>query len=135
MRIVLDTNVFVSGIFFSGPPSQILKAWQKQRLQIALSEEILFEYQRVSNELSLKYPQIDITPIIELITIHVLLIDTEGVDISICQDPDDDKFIECAVAGKCDIIVSGDRHLLRLVRHEGVRILKPREFVEKYLRV
>jgi putative PIN family toxin of toxin-antitoxin system len=135
MRIVLDTNVFVSGIFFSGPPSQILKAWQKQRLQIALSEEILFEYQRVSNELSLKYPQIDITPIIELITIHGLLIDTKGVDISICQDPDDDKFIECAVAGKCDIIVSGDRHLLRLVRHEGVRILKPREFVEKYLRV
>ena len=74
-------------------------------------------------------------PIIELITIHGQFIDTEGLDISICEDPDDDKFIECAVAGKCDIIVSGDRHLLKLVRHKGVRILKPRDFVDQYLRL
>lgn len=135
MRIVLDTNVFVSGIFFGGPPSQILKAWQKKSLQIVLSKEILVEYQRVADELSFKYPQIDIMPIIELITIHGQFIDTEGLDISICEDPDDDKFIECAVAGKCDIIVSGDRHLLKLVRHKGVRILKPRDFVDQYLRL
>ena len=108
MRIILDTNVFISGIFFSGPPSQILKAWQNKSFQIVLSEQILSEYQRVAEELSYKYTKVDIEPIIELVTIHALLIDTNGIDISICEDPDDDKFIECAIAGKCDIIVSGD---------------------------
>ncbi len=43
MRIVLDTNVFISGIFFSGPPSQILNAWKDSKIQIVLSQEILKE--------------------------------------------------------------------------------------------
>lgn len=133
MRIILDTNVFISGIFFTGPPSQILKAWEKQRLQIVLCQQILDEYQRVADELSSKYPSVDITPIIELLTIYGQVINTKGVDISICEDPDDDKFIECAIAGKCKIIVSGDAHLLKLAEYKGVKIVKPRDFMEEYL--
>lgn len=133
MKIILDTNVFISGIFFSGPPSQILKKWENKNFQIVLTEQILFEYQRVAAELSYKYPQVDITPIIDLVTIYGQLINTKGIDISICEDPDDDKFIECAIAGKCDIIVSGDRHLLKLTGYKGIKILKPREFLEQYL--
>jgi len=133
MRIILDTNVFISGIFFSGPPSQILKAWEKRRLQIVLSKQILDEYQRVAEDISSQFPLVDISPIIELITIYGQFIDTQGVSISICEDPDDDKFIECAIAGKCDIIVSGDRHLLKLADYKGIKILKPRDFLEQYL--
>jgi hypothetical protein len=66
VRIILDTNVFISWIFFSGPPSQILKAWKNQKLQIVLSKQILDEYQRVA---------IEITPIIELVTIQCRFID------------------------------------------------------------
>ena len=62
-----------------------------------------------------------------------IILDTKGVNISICEDPDDDKFIECAFTGKCDIIVSGDKHLLTLVGYQGIKILRPREFVEQYL--
>ena len=51
MRVILDTNVFISGIFFSGPPSQILKGWAKQIFQIVLSQQILGEYKRVAGEL------------------------------------------------------------------------------------
>jgi putative PIN family toxin of toxin-antitoxin system len=54
MKIILDTNVFISGIFFSGPPAQLLKAWKDRRFQIVLSKEILNEYQRVVEELSKK---------------------------------------------------------------------------------
>ena len=133
MNIILDTNVFISGIFFSGPPSQILQAWQNESFQIVLSEQILSEYQRVADELSYKYAQVDIAPIIELVTIHWKLIDTKGIEISICEDPDDDKFVECAIAGKCDIIVSGDKHLLKLAGYKSIKILRPREFVEQYL--
>ena len=70
MRIVLDTNVFISGIFFSGPPSKILKAWKDNKIQIVLSKEILTEYQRVAEELSAKYSEIDIAPIVGLLTIY-----------------------------------------------------------------
>lgn len=56
MKIVLDTNVFISGIFFSGPPSQILEAWKNRRLKIVLSQQILSEYQRVAEELAETYP-------------------------------------------------------------------------------
>jgi len=66
MNIILDTNVFISGIFFSGPPSQILKAWGNQSFQIVLSQQILDEYQRIAENLSSKFPSIDILPIIRL---------------------------------------------------------------------
>ena len=133
MKIVLDTNVFISGIFFSGPPSQILRAWKNKRLQIILSQDILIEYQRVAESLMLKYPSIDILPIIELVTVHGQFVDTKNVDITVCEDPDDNKFIECAIASDTKIIVSGDKHLLKIKGFKGIKVHKPREFVEIYL--
>jgi putative PIN family toxin of toxin-antitoxin system len=133
MKIVLDTNVFISGIFFSGPPSQILRAWKNKRLQIILSQDILIEYQRVDESLTLQYPSIDILPIIELVTVHGQFVDTKNVDITVCEDPDDNKFIECAIASDTKIIVSGDKHLLKIKGFKGIKVHKPREFVEIYL--
>ena len=133
MKIVLDTNVFISGIFFSGPPSQILRAWKNKRLQIILSQDILIEYQRVAESLTLKYPSIDILLIIELVTVHGQFVDTKNVDITVCEDPDDNKFIECAIASDTKIIVSGDKHLLKIKGFKGIKVHKPREFVEIYL--
>lgn len=134
MRIVLDTNVFISGIFFSGPPSQILKAWKNSNLQIVLSREILEEYQRVAVSLADKFPTVDILPIIELVTIHGLFVDTKGFKASACDDPDDDKFIECAIASNTKIIVSGDKHLLKVSGYQGITVFKPRNFVDSYLK-
>lgn len=61
--IVLDTNVFVSGIFWSGPPAKILNAWHEKRIEIVSSLEILDEYSRVSDILAKKYPRVDLAPI------------------------------------------------------------------------
>ena len=133
MKIILDTNVFISGIFFTGPPAQILRAWENNSFQIIISKNILSEYQRVTESLSSKFPSIDIIPIIELLTVHCEFIHTQGVNISVYDDPDDDKFIECAVAGKCKTIISGDKHLLKLSGYDGIDVLKPRQFVDKYL--
>jgi predicted nucleic acid-binding protein len=72
-------------------------------------------------------------PIIELVTIHGQFIDTRGFNIPGCEDPDDNKFIECAVAGNCKIIISGDKHLSKLAVYHGITILAPGNFVEKYL--
>ena len=134
MKIVLDTNVFISGIFFSGPPFKILNAWKHSRLQIVLTKKILEEYQRVAESLTDKFPTIDILPIIELLTIHCLVIDTDDLFISVCDDPGDDKFIECAIASNTNIIVSGDKHLLKVTGYQGITVMKPREFVDVHLR-
>ena len=133
MRVVLDTNVFISGIFFSGPPSQILKAWAGQKFNLVLSQQILDEYKRVSEQLSSKFSSVDIAPIIELIIIHGLFIDTHAYNLQVCEDPDDNKFIECAVASNCEIIISGDKHLSILSEFRGIAILNPKKFVDKYL--
>ena len=133
MRIVLDTNVLISGIFFSGPPFRILKAWKESRIQVVLSHEILSEYQRVAEALSVKYPEIEIAPIIDLIIIYGEFIDANATTACICDDPDDNKFIECALAGHCKIIVSGDKHLLKVSGYQGITVLKPRDFVDLYL--
>jgi predicted nucleic acid-binding protein len=60
MKIVLDTNALVSGIFFSGPSADILRAWSHGKFRLVLSPEILDEYTRVSAELADKFPDIDI---------------------------------------------------------------------------
>lgn len=65
--------------------------------------------------------------------IHGLFVDTQGYSIAVCDDPDDDKFIECALAGNCKIIISGDKHLLKLSKYRGVAVLVPRDFVDRYL--
>jgi putative PIN family toxin of toxin-antitoxin system len=133
MKIVLDTNVFISGIFFSGPPAQILKAWKEQKIQIVLSKEILDEYQRVAGELSAKFPSVDIEPIIELLTIYGEVVETAGISVTVCEDPDDNMFLECAIASNSKIIISGDTHLLKISGYQGIDVLKPREFIDNVL--
>ena len=133
MKIVLDTNVFISGIFFSGLPSQILKSWRQSQVQIVLTEQILVEYQSVAQKVSAKYPSINIEGIIDLFTIFGEFVETKGITESICQDPDDNKFIECAFASQSKLIVSGDKHLLRISGYKKIEVLKPRQFVDNYL--
>jgi len=134
MKIVFDTNVFISGIFFSGPPSIILQAWRDLKIQIILSEEILEEYQRVAEELSSKYPAVDIDQIIELLTIYGEVFETEGISVTVCEDSDDNKFIECAIASNSKLIVSGDKNLLNITGYQGISVLKPKVFIDNHLK-
>jgi uncharacterized protein len=60
-------------------------------------------------------------------------VDTQGLDISVCEDSDDDKFVECAIASNTKILVSGDKHLLRINGYQGIKVYKPSEFIEIYL--
>jgi len=133
VRVVLDTNVLISGIFFSGPPAKILSHWRKGNFTAVISEPIILEYTRVAEEISQKFPQIEITEILGLFTLNSEIVDPGGLEITECEDLADNKFLECAIAGKCDFIVSGDKHLLKMSEYRRVKILKPRDFLDKYL--
>lgn len=135
MRIVLDTNVFISGIFFTGPPYQILKAWRDGRFQLLVSPSILDEYQRIGAELALQFRDVDLKPFLDLLTVQAEIVLAPTLPPVIRDDPSDDKFLEAAVAGNASYIISGDKHLLKLSELQGIQILKPRDFAQRYLKI
>jgi putative PIN family toxin of toxin-antitoxin system len=133
LKAILDTNVFISGVFFKGPPYQILEAWREGRIQLLISDEIFEEYQRVGELLSNDYPEVDLGPFLELLAVNSKLVIPEKLQNPVCEDPDDDKFLAAAIAGKSRIIISGDKHLLKVSGYKGIMVLTPRKFVDEYL--
>ena len=133
MRVILDTNVFISGIFFGGPPSRILQGWRDGRVTLVLSPEILDEYQRVAAELHAQFPGIDLSALLELLIVAAEMHHADPLTEAVCIDLDDDKFLACALSSSTKLIVSGDKHLLQVAGYRGIEILKPRAFIEKYL--
>jgi len=134
VKVVLDTNVLISGILFSGAPSKILKAWQGGDIQFVLSSEIIDEYIRVSKILADRFSDVQISPILTLIVTHSEIIQTPPLPHQVCEDPDDDKFLACALASESKAIVSRDKHLLKLSGYRGIVILTPRAFIEQCLK-
>jgi len=133
VKIVLDTNVLVSGIFFSGPPAEILRAWSQGKFKLVLSREILDEYTRVSAELADKFPDINFRRILDLVVVRSDVCSPEALPQQVCEDPHDDKFIAAAIGSRTKIIVSGDKHLLRVSGYQGVSVLTPRQFIVLHL--
>jgi putative PIN family toxin of toxin-antitoxin system len=131
---VLDTNVLVSGIFFSGPPAEILNAWHKGHIQFVLTSEIIDEYFRVVDILSDRFSSVEISPILTLIITHSEIMQTPPLARQICEDPNDDKFLACALGSESKIIISGDKHLLKISGYRGITVMTPRAFVGQYLK-
>jgi len=134
MRIVLDTNVFISGVFFAGPPYQILDAWRCGMVQIVISPLILDEYRRVGDRLASDFPRIELQPWLELLAAQAVVVDLPVIPEQVCRDVDDDKFLACAMAGNTKVVVSGDKDLLAVSGYAGIAVLTPRAFVERYLK-
>jgi putative PIN family toxin of toxin-antitoxin system len=133
VKVILDTNVFISGVFYSGPPHRILNAWRDGKIQLVISQKILREYWRVGEIFADKFPSIDLQPILDLVTIEAELHIAEDLSEPVCNDPDDDKFLACAIASGSKIIISGDKHLINVSGFQGIEILKPHEFIKRHL--
>lgn len=130
IRAVLDTNVLVSALLFSGPPSQLVPAWQGGRLCPIVSAEILEEYVRV-----LAYSKFKLTgsEILSLIEEDVLpFVDTvraKPISVPTLRDPDDMKSLACAVSARVHWLVSGDDDLLSIGKVESVEIVSVTNFL------
>lgn len=133
MRIVLDTNILVSAVFFGGVPGRILEAWRDGTVRLVLSAEILDEYRRVGHVLASDFPGVDIDPFLSLLAVEAEIVEAPQLPAPVSADPDDDKFLACAIAGGVDIVVSGDRDLLAHDGWRGLRILRPRTLVDELL--
>ena len=133
IKAILDTNVFISGVFWKGAPSEILKAWQEERFRLAISLPILEEYRRVLDELTKERAISVLTSILKIIELHSEMVEPVSFTEAVCSDPDDDKFLEAAIAAGADYVVEWDRAFLNLKSHLGVEIVRPSRFLKLLL--
>ena len=128
MRIVIDTNVIASAVFFGGRPKELLELLLNGRLEAFASTEIVVEYKETLEELCARYPnRPEKLPLIAIVSAMKII--EQSSRIAVCQDPDDDKFIECADDAKCVYIVSGDKDLLSLKKYKDIEIVTVADFM------
>lgn len=132
MKIVVDTNVLISGIFFGGFPRRILTSIIHKQLTACATTEIINEYEEIVEEMiGRKQGHLNRTILAPLIQIMEII---EPVShIKVCRDPDDDKFLECAKDSHALYVVSGDKDLLVIEKYENIQIITAKDFCEKYL--
>jgi uncharacterized protein len=129
VKIVLDTNVLISAIFWGGKPMEIFTHLLDERISAYATTEIMKEYFRLIEKIgkgkdgfinTWKMKLLDIINIIE-----------STISVSDCRDPKDNMFLECAIVAQAKIIVSGDNDLLTLHPYRGIEILNVNEFLFK----
>jgi putative PIN family toxin of toxin-antitoxin system len=133
MRVVIDTNIVASAAFFGGLPEQLINLVLDNGLTAVVYQNIVDEYEKTIQKLLQKYnnPSFALHFPFSTLVAHLEFI-TPVTDIKICSDPDDDKFIACALDGICPLIISGDHHLLDVKRYGPVRIITARDFFENH---
>ena len=128
-RIVIDTNVIVSSALGKALVL-IFEKWDEGKFTVVVSSDILGEYFEVLNRSKFKLKQETIDRIIRyLYQFSEFVVPTEKIHV-VEADPSDDKFLEAAITGKVDIIVSGDKHLLELKEFRSIPIRSAREFLD-----
>ena len=132
MKIVLDTNVVISAVFFGGEPRKILEAVLQKKFDAFATIEIVEEYQEIVDEM-IDRKQGKLRKDILFPLIKSLNIITAKSRVEICRDPDDNKFLSCAKDSGALYIVSGDKDLLVLKKFGKTKIITAREFCNKYL--
>jgi putative PIN family toxin of toxin-antitoxin system len=135
MRIVLDTNQFVSALIRKeGHPAQILQAWREGKIDIAVSPNLLEEVYEVLNRPRIKrkyhLTTEDIEGYLMLLQKYALMMPGMLEVNVLVEDTDDNVIIACAVEAEADYIVSGDHHLLNLREYQDIRIIRASEFLQ-----
>jgi putative PIN family toxin of toxin-antitoxin system len=135
VKVIIDTNVFISGMLFpEGIPRSILLAWKNKKFRVMVSPEILEEYYDTAKDLPKRYSTHDALEFLKLAMLNSEYCQPSVLPEKVCADPDDDKFLACALASKTKIIVSGDKHLRDVSGYNGIEVLSPRQFIENYIK-
>ena len=127
--VVIDSNVWLSGLVFGGQPGKILKLFVDGRILVTTSAELLSELRRkITEKFPLFIPHLDLLEASILKDGTTVKLGSQTIVVS--RDPDDNKFIETAVIGNCDYIISGDKDLLTLKSYDQIKIVSPTEFLD-----
>ncbi len=132
-RIILDTNVLISAIFFeTGNEARILDEVLRGKVTLVSSLDILQEFRE-----TLAAPKFKLTPL-EILSVFQLMVSISEIVLAPpsselkCRDPDDQKFLDCAVEGGLDFLATGDRDLLEIKNLSRTKIVTARELIKLF---
>ncbi|MBN2754679.1 MAG: putative toxin-antitoxin system toxin component, PIN family [Candidatus Goldbacteria bacterium] len=129
IRVVIDTNVLISS-FWGKKPGEIIALWSAGKLTAVISPEILNEYMEVMQRFNLSEDNMEAVMEVLSDTAHNIYVSPHEKVNVVKKDSSDNKFIECALAGKAGFIISGDKHLKNIGEYKGIKILTPAEFLD-----
>lgn len=132
MRVVVDTNVFISGVFFGGKPRVVLESIVRGDITAFASKAIIEEYSETVQDLIGRRQGSLSQEAVSSFVASLNIIETRTKVIA-SRDPDDDKFIECALDASALYIISGDKDLLSLEKYRGVKMITAADFVAQYI--
>ncbi len=133
LRIVLDTNVWISGVFWRGTPYQVLRAWRNEQFELVYTPETLTEIETQLRRKAIEFGA-DLNDIHEwlmYIRTFARIVAASGMVKGVCRDPKDDIFLDAAVTGGATYLVAGDYDLLALGEYRTVKIISPRQFLDQ----
>ena len=135
MRVVVDTNALVSALLFAGVSSKLVPLWQSRSVIALVSRSILEEYLRVLSYPKFKLSAAEIKHLLqeEVLPFVDVVVPRRRLRV-VKRDPSDDRFIECAVAGKASVIISGDKDLLSIGSYRKILIQTPAQFLDDFPR-
>ena len=128
-RVVLDTNIFVS-MALGGHVGKINDEWRAGKFILVVSEDIVSEYLEVLQRPKLRLKSRTIATIVNRVYRKAEFVTPEEKIFVVLVDKSDNKFIETAIKGKTDYIVSGDKHLLDLKEYRSIPIITAREYID-----
>jgi putative PIN family toxin of toxin-antitoxin system len=130
-RVVLDTNVLISSLLFKGELARIVDLWKSGKIVPVVSKETFEELSTVLEYPKFKLSKDDIKWIIEHEVLPFFeIVETIAEVGRVCKDPEDDKFIACAISAKVDFIVSGDKNLCDVGVYKAIKIIKASELLK-----
>jgi len=128
IRVVLDSNIYISALLFGGNPRRILQLAEESAFELAVSPEIRSEVEETLLE-KFRWTGTEVAWVADRLWPHAQLVIPES-SISDCSDPDDNRVLECALDSPARVVVTGDRHLLALDPWRGIRIVTARAFLD-----
>lgn len=135
MRLVLDTNIVISGLLWSGPPAQLLEAAQANEVELFTTRQLLAELTRVLHRTKFANAIVASRLSIEELVLGyadlAIVMEPSSIAPTITADPDDDQVLACGLAAKTDLVVSGDKHLLSLKQYQGMPIVTAAEALQR----
>jgi putative PIN family toxin of toxin-antitoxin system len=133
MRVVADTNIVVSGLLWRGKPRRVLDAARDGIIELFASSALLDELDdvlvREAFAARLAEAKVSAHELVLGYGALASVIDAKTIEPVIIADPDDNAVLACALSGNCEVITSGDHHLLDLRTHQGIRILTAAELL------